>query len=71
MKITEEIKRAVQQKIWRMPLGTYSRLKLENQISDIVIQTVSSGVYFFNVSGTIGEDILEKIIGFKFYSELE
>lgn len=71
MKITKEIKQAVQQKIWRMQLGTYSRLKLNGQISDLVIQTVSSGVYFFNVPSTIGKDIQKKLIGFKFYSELE
>ena len=53
-----------------MPLGTYSRLKINNEISDIVIQTVSSGIYFHNVPGTIGKDISKQIIGFKYYTDL-
>lgn len=53
-----------------MQLGTYSRLKINGEISDIVIQPTSSGVYFYNVPGTIGRDILDKVIGFIYYSEL-
>ena len=69
MKITKEIKRISAEKARTMPLGTYSRLKVNNQISDIVIQPSSSGVYFFNVPGTIGDDILEHLMCFKYYSE--
>jgi hypothetical protein len=53
-----------------MPLGTYSRLKLNGEVSDIVIQPSSSGVYFYNVPGIIGRDIVNRVIGFIRYSEL-
>ena len=68
--LTTEIKKIAKEKAMRMPLGTYSRLKVNGEISDIVIQTSSSGVYFYNVPGTIGSDVLEKLIGFIYYSEL-
>ena len=68
--ITTEVKRVAKEKAQTMPLGTYSRLKVKNNISDIVIQTSSSGVWFHNVKGTIGKDISELIIGFKSYNEL-
>ncbi len=68
--LTAEIKKMAKEKAMRMPLGTYSRLKVNGEISDIVIQTSSSGVYFYNVPGTIGSDVLEKLIGFIYYSEL-
>lgn len=68
--ITPEIKKAAKEKSRFMQLGTYSRLKINGEISDIVIQPTSSGVYFYNVPGTIGRDILDKVIGFIYYSEL-
>ena len=67
--ITSEIKKIAKEKAMRMPIGTYSRLKV-GVISDIVISPSSSGVYFYNVPATIGPDILEKLIGFIYYSEL-
>lgn len=68
--ITPEIKKAAKEKSRFMQLGAYSRLKINGEISDIVIQPTSSGVYFYNVPGTIGRDILDKVIGFIYYSEL-
>ena len=70
MKITKEIKRIASETAKQMPLGTFTRLKVNGIISDIVIQPSSSGVYFFNVKGTIGEDILEHFMCFKYYSVL-
>lgn len=68
--ITSEAKRVAKEKSRFMQLGTYSRLKINDEISDLVIQPSSSGVYFYNVTGTIGRDISEKLIGFFYYSEL-
>lgn len=68
--ITLEIRKTAKEKAMRMPIGTYSRLKVNGEISDIVIQPSSSGVYFYNVPGTIGRDISDKLIGFFYYSEL-
>ena len=68
--ITSEIKKIAKEKARVMPLGTYSRLKINGEISDMVIQPSSSGVYFYNVPGTIGHDISEKLIGFLYFSEL-
>ena len=68
--ITSETKKIAKEKAMAMPLGTYSRLKINDEISDIVISPSSSGVYFYNVTGTIGRDISEKLIGFIYFSEL-
>ena len=70
MKTTVEIKKIAKEKAMRMQLGTYSRLKVNGEISDIVISPSSSGVYFYDVPGTIGSDILDKLIGFIYYGEL-
>ena len=69
--ITEEVKRTAIEKSERMPLGTYSRLKVSGEVSDIVIQTSSSGIYFFNVPGTILKNISEQLICFMYYTELK
>ena len=68
--ITEEIKKIAKEKAMRMPLGTYSRLKINGEISDVVVQPSSSGVYFYNVPGTIGRDISGKLIEFIYFSKL-
>ena len=68
--ITSEIKKIAKEKAMAMPLGAYSRLKVNGEISDMVIQPSSSGVYFYNVPGTIGRDISEKLIGFIYFSKL-
>ena len=68
--ITNEVKAIAAQKSKFMPLGAFSRLKINNEISDIVIQTSSSGIYFYLEPKTIGKDITEKIIGFFYYSNL-
>ena len=68
--ITSEIKKIAKVKADNMPLGTYTRLKVDGIISDIVISPSSSGVYFYDVPNTIGRDILDKFIGFIYYSEL-
>lgn len=68
--ITSEAKRVAKEKSTGMPLGTYTRLKINGEISDLVISPSSTGVYFYNVTGTIGRDISEKLIGFFYYSEL-
>ena len=69
--ITSEVKKATNEKAFRMPLGTYSRLKVNNIISDIVINPTSSGVWFHNEPGTIGKDISSKIICFISYKNLK
>ena len=68
--ITSEIKKIAKEKAMGMPLGTYSRLRVKGEVSDIVISPSSSGVYFYNVQGTIGRDITDKLIGFIRYREL-
>ena len=68
--ITTETRKTAKEKAMAMPLGTYSRLRVNDEISDIVISPSSSGVYFYNVPGTIGLDISEKLIGFIYFSEL-
>ena len=70
MNINELTKKVAKEKSEKMPIGTYSRLKINGEISDIVIRPSSSGVYFYNVPGTIGRDISEKLIGFIYYSKL-
>lgn len=69
--ITPEGKTVALEKQNRMPLGTYSRLKVNNEISDIVIRKSSCGVYFYNVPGTIQKDIEDKLICFKYLSDLK
>ena len=68
--ITSEMRKAASEKVFRMPLGTYSRLKINGEISDMVVSPSSSGVYFYNVPGTITENILDQQIGFIYYSKL-
>ena len=68
--ITLEMRKAASEKVFRMPLGTYSRLKINGEISDMVVSPSSSGVYFYNVPGTITENILDQQIGFIYYSKL-
>ena len=68
--ITLEMRKAASEKVFRMPLGTYSRLKINGEISDMVVSPSSSGVYFYNVQGTITENILDQQIGFIYYSKL-
>ena len=68
--VTLEMRKAASEKVFRMPLGTYSRLKLNGEISDIVVSPSSSGVYFYNVPGTITENILDQQIDFIYYSKL-
>lgn len=70
LQITSEIKLIAKQKSLNMPLGTFSRLKVNNEISDFVIQTSSSGIWFFNEPNTISKNISEKIIGFVYYKDL-
>lgn len=76
MKITietirnSEIGKIAREKAMEMPLGTYSRLKIGEIISDIVIQPSLSGVYFYDVPGTIEFDISDKLIGFIYFTEL-
>jgi len=69
--ITTEVKKATNDKAFRMQLGTYSRLKINNEISDIVINPTSSGVWFHNEPHTIGKDISKKIICFMSYNDLK
>jgi|AntRauTorckE6833_2_1112554.scaffolds.fasta_scaffold00056_65 hypothetical protein len=69
--ITSEVIRVAKEKSKIMSLGGYSRLKISGEISNIVIQTTSSGIWFHNVTGTIGKDIADLIIGFKYYGELD
>ena len=68
--ITSEIKKIAKEKAMGIPLGTYSRLKINGEISDMVISPSSSGIYFYNVPGTIAENILNQQIDFIYYSKL-
>ena len=68
--VTLEMRKAASEKVFRMPLGTYSRLKLNGEISDIVVSPSSSGVYFYNVPGIIMANILKQQIGFIYYGKL-
>jgi hypothetical protein len=68
--ITSEVKKVALIKSDKMPLGTISRLKINNEISDICISPSSSGVWFYNVPGTILANISEQIIGFVLYNDL-
>ena len=68
--INSEIKKIAKEKAMRMPIGTYSRLKVNGEISDMVISPSSSGIYFYNVPGTITENILDQQIDFIYYSKL-
>jgi len=69
--ITLEVKKATNEKVSKMPLGTYSRLRVNNEVSDIVVSPTSSGVWFYNETGTISRDTLSKIICFISYSDLK
>ena len=69
--ITNEVKKVANEKALGMPIGTFSRLKVNNEISDIVISPTSSGVWFYNEPGIIGKDILNKIICFISYKDLK
>ena len=69
--ITAEVIKATNDKGPRMQLGTYSRLKINNEISDIVINPTLSGVWFHNEPNTIGKDISKKIICFMSYNDLK
>jgi hypothetical protein len=47
-------------KAMSMPIGTYSRLRVNNEVTDTVINPSSSGVYFYNVQGIIDEKIFDQ-----------
>ena len=68
--ITSEIRKIAKEKAMIMPIGTYSRLKVNGEISDMVISPSSSGVYFYNGPGTITANILNQQIDFIHYSKL-
>jgi hypothetical protein len=71
LNITTEMKQQATQRIHRMPIGTFQRIKLNGEVSDIVIQKQSSGVYFiFSPEPTIGMDITDKPQAFVYFSEL-
>ena len=70
IQITAEIKAIAKVKSMQMPIGTFSRLKIGNEISDIVISPSSSGIYFYNVPGTITDKILDQLICFEYYKAI-
>lgn len=70
IQITTDIKAIAKAKAMQMPIGTFSRLKIGNEISDIVISPSSSGIYFYNVPGTITEKILDQLICFNYYTAI-
>ena len=55
--ITNKVKKVANEKALRMPIGTYSRLKVNNEISDIVM------VFGFIMNLVL----LEKIFRVKFF----
>ena len=69
--ITDEVKKVAYEKALKMPKGTYSRLKVNNEISDIVIKPSPYGVYFYKEPTTIGKDILSKNLCFIYYEDLK
>lgn len=68
--ITREVKKVAKEKALKMPIGTYSRLKINNEITDIVIKPSPYGIYFYNEPTTIGKDILNKTVCFIYYEDL-
>ncbi len=70
LNITTEMKQQATQRIHRMPIGTFQRIKLNGEVSDIVIQKQSSGVYFILSPEPIGMDITDKPQAFAYFSEL-
>ena len=69
--ITAEVIKATNDKGSRMQVGTYSRLKINNKISDIVINPTLSGVWFHHEPNPIGKDISDKVICFMSYHDLK
>lgn len=69
--ITSEVKKVANEKAFKMPIGTYSRLKINDEISDIVISPSSSGVWFYHEPGTIGKNTSIKPICFISYKDLK
>ena len=72
--ITAEVIKATNDKGPRMQLGTYSRLKINNEISDLVINPTLSGVWFHKFNdepNTIGQNISAKVICFISYNDLK
>lgn len=70
LNITNEMKQQATERINRMPIGTFQRIKLNGEVSDIVIQKQSAGVYFILSPEPIGKDITDKPQSFAYYSEL-
>jgi hypothetical protein len=70
IEITADIKAIAKTKAMQMPIGTFSRLKIGNEISDIVISPSSSGIYFYNVPGTITDKIFDQLICFDYYNQI-
>ena len=64
--ITAKIKQIAYHKALNMPLGTYSRLKIDGEISDIIIEPSSSGIWFRH-SPNIGKGDIIEFIGFANY----
>jgi hypothetical protein len=70
LNITNEMKKQATQRINRMQIGTFQRIKLNGEVSDIVIQKQSAGIYFILSPEPIGKDITDKAQAFAYYSEL-
>jgi hypothetical protein len=70
LNITTEMKQQATERINRMPIGTFQRIKLNGEVSDIVIQKQSSGVYFILSPEPIGINITDKPQAFVYFSEL-
>lgn len=68
--ITNEVKRVAIEKSKFMDLGTYSRLKVNGEITDVVISPSSSGIYFYNTPCAITKDISKQLICFEYYKDL-
>jgi hypothetical protein len=66
--VTQEVLKVAKTKAERMPLGTISRLKVNDVILDVMISPSSSGIYFYFVPGTSIDG--KELICFKYYSQL-
>lgn len=68
--ITMEVRKAALKKSLKMPMGTYSRLKVNGEILDIVIKKSLYGIFFYNEPNAIGKDIFFKERIFFYYEDL-
>jgi hypothetical protein len=70
IKLTPEAFKIAYLRQQEMPINTLTRLRINNELSDIVIEKVSSGLYFYYSPNTIDRRNMD-LISFHYYGELE